>query len=80
MKPCDCKDQQDTDNLKEQGIGINDWSMTVKPAVVQIDLRHFGLVQVPMSVMKKFAEWYLRDQDYECDCANGCASSKCDKR
>lgn len=62
MRPCDCKDQVDADSLNEQGIGINDWSMTVEPLMVSIRNSHFGEVKLPMGVMKKFAEWYLRDQ------------------
>jgi len=80
MRPCDCKDRVDADSLNEQGIAINDWSMTVKPAVVEIGMRNLAVVQIPMSIMKKFAQWYMEDQDEECDCANGCSSSKCDKR
>jgi len=54
--------------------------MTVKPAVVEISIRHYAIVQIPMSIMKKFAEWYLTDHDRTCDCENGCSSSNCDKR
>ena len=63
MKPCDCKDQVDAKSLNEQGIGINDWSLTVKPAVVEISIRDYAVVQIPMSIMKKFAEWYLENQE-----------------
>lgn len=80
MKPCDCKDQVDANALKEQGIGINEWSLGVEPAVVYLRHSYYGEIKVPMSIFKRFAKWYLRDQDYECDCANDCASSKCDKR
>ena len=65
MRPCDCKDQVDADSMDAQGIGINDWSMTVKPAVVEIGMRNLAVVQIPMSIMKKFAEWYLEDQSEE---------------
>lgn len=60
-RPCDCEDQVDAMKLKEQGITINDWNMTVEPAVVKIR-HHYGTLRIPMSVMKTFAEWYLRDQ------------------
>jgi len=80
MKPCDCKDQVDARSMNEQGIAMNDWHLTVRPATVEIEHKHYGMIKVPMHVMKIFAKWYMEDQDYECDCANGCASSKCDKR
>jgi hypothetical protein len=66
-RPCDCKDQVDADALNEQGIAINDWCMTVKPAVVEIGLRNLAVVQIPMSIMKTFAEWYMEDQSFKCD-------------
>ena len=80
MRPCDCKDQVDADSMDAQGIGINDWSINVEPRMVSIRNSHFGEVKLPMSVMKVFAEWYMEDQDSECDCANGCSSANCDKR
>ncbi len=65
MKPCDCKDEQDAKSLNEQGLGINDWSLTVNPAKVVIEHRHYGMVNMPMSIFKKFAEWYLENQNDE---------------
>jgi hypothetical protein len=65
MRPSDCKDQVDANTLNEQGIAINDWSMTVKPAVVEIGFRNLAVVQIPMTIMKTFAEWYLEDQSEE---------------
>ena len=62
MKPCDCKDQQDSCSLNEQGIGINDWRFGVEPAVVEIEHLHYGKIKIPMVIMKRFAEWYLEDQ------------------
>jgi len=80
MKPCDCKDQQDTKSMTTQGMRVNDWTLSVEPAKVVLEHIHYGHVNVPMSVFKRFAEWYLKDQSHECDCENGCSSSKCDKR
>jgi len=62
MKPCNCKDQQDAKSMNEQGIGINDWSLVVDPAAVEIEHKHFGKVRVPMTIFEKFAKWYLEDQ------------------
>ena len=80
MRPCDCKDNQDAMSMETQGIGINDWTFGVEPAVVEIGHRHYGNIKIPMTIMKKFAEWYLEDHDKECNCKNGCSSSNCDKR
>ena len=63
MKPCDCKDQVDTISLNEQGIAINDWSLCVAPAVVEIEYKHYGKIIMPMPIFTKFAKWYLEDQN-----------------
>ena len=62
MKPCDCKDKNDTHSMNEQGITINEWSLAVKPSVVEIENRYYGKIKIPMSTFTKFAEWYLEDQ------------------
>jgi len=62
MRPSDCKDRQDADALYEQGIAINDWSLDVDPAVVIIK-HHYGELRIPMSIFKRFAKWYLRNQE-----------------
>ena len=61
MKPCDCKDQNDTHSMNEQGIGINDWGITVIPNYVEMKFPS-GAIKIPMTMFKKFAEWYLEDQ------------------
>ena len=65
MKPCECKDQQDANALNEQGIGINEWSLRIEPAVVILEHRHYGMVKMPMTIFTKFAKWYMEDQDEE---------------
>jgi len=62
MRPCDCRDQVEANALNEQGIGINDWNLTVDPTVVKIR-HHYGTLRIPMTIFKRFAEWYLEDQD-----------------
>jgi hypothetical protein len=62
MKPCDCRDQQDAKSITEQGIAINEWSLLVNPASVEIEHRHYGKIILPMSVFTKFVKWYLEDQ------------------
>jgi hypothetical protein len=63
MKPCDCKDSQDAMSMETQGIGINDWSLNVKPATVVIEHQHYGKIKIPMIVFTKLAKWYLEDQE-----------------
>ena len=63
MKPCDCKSIADTNNLNENGIRYNDWSITVKPCSVFIENHPYVKLRIPMNMFKRFAEWYVSDQD-----------------
>jgi hypothetical protein len=72
MKPCDCKDSIDTNKLSEQGISINDWHFLVKPnsAIIANRTTEF---HIPMSIFKRFSEFYLTDQlpiFYICKCGH----------
>jgi hypothetical protein len=62
MKPCDCKDEQDTKKLQENGIRHNDDSLVVTPAFVTLTLGH-TIITMSMHRFKQFAEWYLADQE-----------------
>jgi hypothetical protein len=62
MRPCDCKDEQDTKKLQENGIRHNDDSLVVTPNFVTLKLGH-TTVTMSMHRFKQFAEWYLEDQD-----------------
>ena len=64
LKPCDCVDRETADKLNEQGIGINDQSILVKPNFVLLTMGH-TTVKIPMHSFKMFAEWYLEEQDIE---------------
>lgn len=64
MKPCDCKDMMDTRELNEQGIGINNYRIEVAPMSVIIETTNFSW-KLPQSIFKRFAEWYLEDQEKE---------------
>ena len=63
MKPCDCKDSQDAMSMEVQGIAINDWSLNIQPLMATIAHKHYGEVKIPMTILKKFAEWYLENQE-----------------
>lgn len=62
LRPCDCKDQYTADRLQEQGIGVNDQSITVEPAVVVLKMGH-TTVRIPMKRFQMFAEWFLDAQE-----------------
>lgn len=64
LRPCDCKDKATAYKLNEQGISINDDSLTVKPNYVELKFDVVTL-KIPMSKFKKFAEWYLKEQEIE---------------
>lgn len=63
MRPCDCKDRHQTkEYLNEQGISFNEFSITVLPSYVLIKAP-LTTIRIPMIHFKKFAEWYLEDQE-----------------
>lgn len=63
MKPCDCKDMNDViDKLDESGVVYNGWSLTLSPMYVRVDTATCR-IRIPMSIFKRFAEWYLKDQE-----------------
>ena len=65
MKPCDCKDMNDAlRELNEIGITYNNWGFVVSPTFVRIDSAQCTL-RIPMTIFKRFAEWYLEDQKPE---------------
>lgn len=62
IRPCDCKDVFAANQLNEQGIGHNDDSIVVSPNVVILTMGHTQ-VRIPMQIFKRFAEWYLTEQE-----------------
>jgi len=62
MKPCDCYDSVTAGRLREQGLGFNEWSITVKPLSVFISNSTTEL-RISQKLFKQFAEWYLEDQE-----------------
>jgi hypothetical protein len=49
-------------NLVETGIIYNSWALTLNPMSVEIETVNCTL-KIPMSIFKRFSEWYLGDQD-----------------
>lgn len=63
MKPCECHDEYTAKTmLNHQGMSINDKSIEVHPASVVLRVGACTL-KIPQSTFKRFAEWYLEDQD-----------------
>ena len=61
IKPCDCQDIATTKLLNEQGVIINNNSISVSPNSVILEIGH-TTIKIPMSIFKTFSEWYLREQ------------------
>lgn len=65
MRPCDCKDNNDVrTELTEQGIAYNDSSIIVRPLSVILKVGPCWL-RISQTMFKRFAEWYLEDQNKE---------------
>lgn len=61
LRPCDCKDEQDTKKLQEIGICHNADSLEVSPNFVTLKLGH-TTITMSMHRFRQFAEWYLAPQ------------------
>ena len=53
---------QDVRELREQGIGFNNYKITVDSNGVFLDIDPYVRVKIHRSKFKAFAEWYLEDQ------------------
>ena len=62
-RPADCIDWYNACQLNEQGIGFTNGSISVKPSIVTLEMGH-TTVKIPMSLFRKFAEWYLDEQEF----------------
>ena len=70
MKPCDCKDMQDVKKLDHSGIQYNDRGIEVKPNSVIITHGSCTL-KVWQEDFRRWAEWYLQDQERYCEKCRG---------
>ena len=50
--------------LNETGIQINGFKLSVSVPNIAIETPHFR-IKLPMTIFKRFAEWYLEDQAIE---------------
>jgi hypothetical protein len=64
MRPCDCQDIHSAEQLNEQGISYNGNSITIAPPAVILKIDSCEL-RIPMCLFKRFAEWYLEEQEIE---------------
>ena len=67
MKPCDCKSIADTRNLSEQGVTWNNFEIKLLPTSVFIRVKPYAEIRIPCNTFKRFAEWYLEDQEEACE-------------
>ncbi len=64
MKPCDCKSISDYDGLCETGISYNQYKLHVADGTgVLIEIDPHVRIRIPSRFFKRFAEWYLTDQE-----------------
>lgn len=63
MKPCDCKEGEDINKLKESGISYNGILIEVRPPNVGISIGTRVNISIPQLYFKRFAKWYLEEQD-----------------
>lgn len=62
MRPADCRDSLDVQQLREAGLAFNDTKISVLPPNVHIQAGP-GLLFFSQTHFRRFAEWYLEDQD-----------------
>ena len=62
MKPCDCRDQQDANKLREQGISFNENSLQVDPCIVILS-RGGCSIRITQHAFEKLARWHLEEQN-----------------
>lgn len=63
MKPCDCKNQSMVDELKNNIIFDGDFLIRIELGMAMVEYRDYVSFAIPVKSMKKFCEWFLRDQD-----------------
>lgn len=62
IRPCDCKDMVTAEKLEYQGISTGNHSINIEPNSVVIS--SYGCtMKIPMQTFKKFAEFYLEEQE-----------------
>lgn len=67
MKPCECKSIADYDCLNEQAIAFNQYKLSVVDGTaVLLEINPYVRLRIPSAHFKRFAEWYLADQDEQC--------------
>lgn len=62
LKQGDSIDMHTASKLEEQGIAFNDDSILIEPNSVILTIGHTTM-RIPMDLFRKFAEWYLREQE-----------------
>lgn len=58
IKPFECKSMEEVGKMDASGMKISDYGIEVSPNVVILTTPTASM-KVPMSIFKKFSEWYL---------------------
>jgi len=62
MKPCDCRDIRDVEQLQEQGLRFNNESITIIPPNVILEIKPHVKVLFTQKMFTRFAAWYFQNQ------------------
>jgi hypothetical protein len=54
--------------LKEQGFAWNNFEIKLLPSSVFLKIKPYAEIRIPCNTFKRFAEWYLEDQEDPCTC------------
>ncbi len=63
MKPCNCKSMADIEKLDTQGIAFNNKKIMIDSSGVVLEIEPHVRIKIDHINFKRFAEWYLKDQD-----------------
>jgi len=63
MKPCNCRSVTDVEELDAQGIAFNNKKIIIDSSGVILEIEPYVRIKIDHRSFKKFAEWYLEDQD-----------------
>jgi len=63
MRPCDCRSMVDVRKLDAEGIGFNNYKIAIDSSGVFLDIDTYVRIKINHNNFKRFAEWYLEDQD-----------------
>lgn len=63
IRPVDCHDEYHAKLLNEQGLKINDYSITTNGNVVTLEIGLSTQIRISRRTMELFSEWFLSPQE-----------------